>query len=775
MADLWVTNSQHWLNTRYAKVTGFSKVTEDGVTGWATMYAITRGLQHELGITSLSDNFGDGTASAFSSKIGTISSTTKNAGLIGLLQCALWCKGYAAGTAFGKWTNTVGSSVATIRSRLGLSTSTSVDVKLMRSLLTLDSYDLTADGRATVRSAQQWLNGRYASHTGFRLVPCDGVYSRDVQFGFMLGIQYEVGISDSAANGNFGPGTQSGLKSQANVAGGSADGTKKFVSILQIALIFNGYSLSRTGKFDAATTSTLQGFQGFMLIPVSGRADYETWAALLISTGNPDRPVKGVDTSTRVDAAFAAQLRSQGYEVIGRYLTVEPKSIGRGELETLFAAGFSVFPIMQNYNNAPQYFTEDIGYTQGFQAAMRARQLGFTAGTVIFFPVDYDAYGTEIDTTLSVYFRAVRRGLDLSVTARYRIGVYATRNVAERIHTGGLADAVWVSGMSSGFSGNLGYPMPSGWWYNQIQEIKSINIDRNAVSPDAEPVSIGAVSPGPSHSEAAWNAHFEMARLLVLAERALNRQPTLAVSASSEAVMWYLQTGRYDSGFWILYTPLPETSSSAAVNEVWARARLELQDDAGPIAESIKKFPGKVQHMIATAHGVLLYPDGAGERAITAADIGGWSGDLVTFWTTYRQPGNSGKSVTEFAADYLGGKAGAGFQYDDLIADAEGWLLGRRMGQGATISEAYRALHRTLQTDAAILRQFLNERFSMHSPEAADLLKQCIQETFTGAWPWSAWPRDHFLDGAAVPSATELTELQTAAVKKWSAIAWPAS
>ena len=64
MADPWVMNVQQWLNDTYTGVSGWNQVDVDGVTGWATMHALTRALQHELGITTLSDNFGTGTLSA---------------------------------------------------------------------------------------------------------------------------------------------------------------------------------------------------------------------------------------------------------------------------------------------------------------------------------------------------------------------------------------------------------------------------------------------------------------------------------------------------------------------------------------------------------------------------------------------------------------------------------------------------------------------------------------------------------------------------------------
>lgn len=65
MADEMVLETQQWLNINYGSVSGYEKVKEDGQTGWPTIYALIRALQHELKITELSDNFGDETASRF--------------------------------------------------------------------------------------------------------------------------------------------------------------------------------------------------------------------------------------------------------------------------------------------------------------------------------------------------------------------------------------------------------------------------------------------------------------------------------------------------------------------------------------------------------------------------------------------------------------------------------------------------------------------------------------------------------------------------------------
>ena len=65
VGDPYVFYTQQWLNDTYGNDSRFNTVTENGKTGWATIYALTRALQIELGIQSTADNFGPSTVSKF--------------------------------------------------------------------------------------------------------------------------------------------------------------------------------------------------------------------------------------------------------------------------------------------------------------------------------------------------------------------------------------------------------------------------------------------------------------------------------------------------------------------------------------------------------------------------------------------------------------------------------------------------------------------------------------------------------------------------------------
>src|SRR4051794_25212738 len=180
--DEQVLAAQRWVNATYAGVTGFNPAPEDGVTGWSTMYALTRALQHELGITTLSDTFGPGTLGALQAR-GGILVADPNANLITLLQCACYCKGYDPGGLTGVFTTATRSAVDAMTADAGLDSPVAgaVPPKVVKALLTMDAYRLLSGGSPAVRDVQRWLNRRYLVRANFFLIACDGILTRDIQ------------------------------------------------------------------------------------------------------------------------------------------------------------------------------------------------------------------------------------------------------------------------------------------------------------------------------------------------------------------------------------------------------------------------------------------------------------------------------------------------------------------------------------------------------------------------------------------------------------------
>jgi peptidoglycan hydrolase-like protein with peptidoglycan-binding domain len=277
----------------------------------------------------------------------------------------------------------------------------------------MDAFVLLSAGSPQARSVQQWLNGSYVGRRDFFIAPCDGFFSRDVQKNLLLGIQYQIGMSDEVANGRFGPGTQDGLRR--NVQSEGSTGT--WVQLFSGAMILNRRSgVVFTSVFDAALASKVREFQTFAGLQVNGQGDYPTWASLLVSTGDTSRPGTACDCVTTVTPARAAALYSAGYRVVGRYLSNAPgsslnKRIQPGELAAVVQGGLRAFPIYQTNGGSAGYFSYGQGVGDAFSALEWARQHGFRAGTRIYFAVDFDSRLPDYGPGVAALPRDRRDGL----------------------------------------------------------------------------------------------------------------------------------------------------------------------------------------------------------------------------------------------------------------------------------------------------------------------------------------------------------------------------
>ncbi|SHH66057.1 glycoside hydrolase domain-containing protein [Streptomyces sp. 3214.6] len=489
MADQMVIEAQKFINSY--NVAGIPKVEENGRTGWAVMFALTRALQYEVGITSLSDNFGPTTLATLQARHPVINAGTRHEKVLKIVQSALYCKGYDGGGIDGTYNDSVAASVRELRQNMGVDGAfvDGVSPKVFKALLTMDAYVVIEGGSELTRAVQQWMNGRYVGRRNFFIVPCDGHFSRDVQKALMFAIQYEIGMSDDVANGVFGPGTQQGIRNNPLSEGSS--GT--WVSLFTAAMIFNKRGgVFFDSHFDADLATRVRSFQNFAKLPVTGRGDFQTWASLLVSTGDATRRGAAADCVTEVTDARAVALRDAGYQIVGRYLSNVPdssldKKIKSGELGRMAAYGLSCFPIYQTWGGEAAYFRREQGIADAFAAIERAKHYGFKPGTRIYFAVDFDALDYEVTDNILPHFRAIRDVMNEHGQG-YLTGIYGPRNVCSRVAAAGYTSASFVCDMSTGFSGNLGYPLPGDWAFDQISTISVgagsglIEIDNNIVS-----------------------------------------------------------------------------------------------------------------------------------------------------------------------------------------------------------------------------------------------------------------------------------------------------
>ncbi|HDR7449551.1 TPA: DUF1906 domain-containing protein [Bacillus toyonensis] len=489
MGDPAVFNVQRWVNEKYYSVKGFELAPLNGKTGWSTMFALTRALQVELGITSLADAFGPTTASKYKQwgemTLGQVPRDAKGRAIVKILKGAMYCKGYNPGNFDELFDEKMKNAVVSLQKDAGLSvTDGKVYDYIFKAFLTMDAYRLTPGGDAKVRQIQQDLNNKYYQTSGVQ--PTDGHYQRGTNKALVYGLQTEMGIAAGSQTGSIGPDTKKGLPILKVGSSG------RFVTLFQYALYFNGHdSGSFSTTYNANVESAVKKFQGFTLLPQDGVANKSTWLSALVSTGDPDRKGKACDCITEVTLERGKALKAAGYETVGRYLINVPggknKKIQSGELKNIFDAGLSVFPIYQANGREASSFSADKGREDAKAAYDAAQEYGFPYGTTIYFAVDFDAYGTDITDNILPHFKALNEKM-AQLGGSYNVGVYGARNVCIQVSEKGYAKTSFVSGMSTGFSGNLGFPLPKNWAFDQISTIKVgsgsglIEIDNNIKS-----------------------------------------------------------------------------------------------------------------------------------------------------------------------------------------------------------------------------------------------------------------------------------------------------
>ena len=759
MSDQKVQETQTWLNTTYGSHPQWNHLAEDGEIGWKTIYGMIRGLQIELGITTLVDNFGEGTLAQLTAQYPVISALTPKVNIRRLAQCALWCHGYQGGFQWGTFDTVTNNGIKSFLYNCGLATlsqavPTEITPKMLKALMTLEAYTLLDGGTAAIREAQQWINSTYRNRRQ-SILPCDGLFTRSTQQGLMTVIQYELGETDDDADGFYGPSTKAGLAAQANLSSGATDGSKHWVRLFQCALRMNGYNAPLNGSFDAATVTATKAFQSYAELSGNGNANIGAWASLLISTGDSDRPAIASDMASQLTPSWCASLYANGYRTVGRYLSVLGKRYQPYELDWIFNAGLKTFPIMQESNTSEDDFSYEKGLDHGFQALRRLRQLGFKPGNTVFFAVDFDPTDDTITSSVIPYFQGIASRMTFSFQ-RFKIGVYGTRNVCARIINAGLADEAFIASMSWGWGGNLGYPLPPKWSYDQIRNQTlagtTLEIDSNVQSARAHPagradvlstpVVKAQVMPGSPATVDVFDEdyYWYLAELMTWADLS-----STSTAQASKVALYWLAWLEYNNTLWQAYAPRNmDTNDVDALNLLAQRASTP---EAGY---------GRLTHWAATTRGYLNWwesipPTGS---TVTAGDLGGFGLDLAQGWADYKGSGTS-LSIRSWLGTYLGTSGSPQFDLEDMVADVDGYLVARmlRANPSRDLDDCVRSIEVSCQSDPTWrYREFVNLRFDGNWSWVANAGEHLFDP---GAW--SQLPAEHF--GGTPPTAAQSVQL----------------
>lgn len=717
MVDQMVLKAQKWVNATYSSVPGYNSCTEDGHTGWDTMFSLIRALQHELGITTLSDSFGPTTYSRLSA-YGSVGISSGNINMRTIAEAALYCKGYSGGYLDGSFDVSTQTGLTSAVRNMGLpidTVVTDVTPKVFKALLNMDAYVLTVGGSSAIQTCQRWLNGAYIGRGQFFVGPCDGHFSRNVQVALVLAIQYQLGMTDSQVTGAIGPGTRAGLQSQGYVS--TSSGSASWIRLFQCAVAFNGYLNEwgdGGGTYPTALATTVRRFQEFCLLAPTGAGDYQTWMSLLVSTGDPDRQGTAMDCMYPLNSTTITAVMNAGYRIVGRYLTGGTnKRLTSSEIALITDSGMAFFPIYQEWGDALEYFSYDQGYAAGQAACAAAAGFGIPHGTVIYFSVDYDAQDTEITSFVIPHFRGIRDAVNVNETS-YSVGVYGCRNVCIRMAEAGLTARSFVSGMSTGYSGNLGFPLPKNWAFDQIKNLTissaqgPIEIDNDIASGRDSGLSSVTRPRDP-------NDGFYTLLIWLEARAGQWREQGHTTYSSAQLVAQYLRKrdrvndlvyggihvsdqvfGAYDSGFIDFVNGYPG------------------RPDETPLRDPVYLWDTDVYHFGASFGAVQTHSIPGNKQDAGMVDFASWGGDLLSILGQCVQEDVSESSAYAFAFERIASTASnTFFDRSDYLADVDAFVLGLtcRYDSSALLSDLFKA-HYTGQASAkGRFGTFLSNRF----------------------------------------------------------------
>ena len=475
--DSRVTEVQEWLNETYGAQSWFTKLTVDGMTGAGTCKALCKALQYEIGVKNVDGVIGAGTLAVCP----TIGATVTNTNLIKIIQCGFYCKGYECGGITGHYGVEVEIAAQKFKMDAGFDVGNGeLQPIFIRALLNTDAFVLVKNGKDYVREAQQYLNNTYiVKLSNWALIPCNGIPDRNMMKAIIAGLQYEeANHSTSGVDGIYGKNT---LSKAPTLSSGTAK--TAYVKIVQMCLMcMMETNAGMDGAFGSALKKQIEEFQKFYCLSgvTSGTVDRITWASLLSSKGETSRAAKACDTSTVLNYAKAKSLYDAGYRYVGRYLSgtvggKRSKAMTAEEIADIFKAGLRIFAIFQEGTPSMSRYTLESGVSEAQKALSAARQLGIPEDAIIYFAIDYDVMESGINA-VKQYFAGIRR-VFAKAGYYYHAGIYGARNVCSKVCNSGLAESSYVSDMSTGFSGNLGYKIPENWAFDQFHEYQFPSTD----------------------------------------------------------------------------------------------------------------------------------------------------------------------------------------------------------------------------------------------------------------------------------------------------------
>ena len=159
------------------------------------------------------------------------------------------------------------------------------------------------------------------------------------------------------------------------------------------------------------------------------------------------------------------------YADAGEILNID-KILSVKEVESLKGHKLEIVSVYQDSSNYASYFNASEGEKDAIVALSLAKERNQTAGSAIYFAVDYDASYGEM-TNIKAYFSAIKSVFD-NADVKYKIGVYGNGLTCSTIK-GLYAEYSWLN-CSTGHHGYSQYDSPDKYNIKQAEQIVYNNI-----------------------------------------------------------------------------------------------------------------------------------------------------------------------------------------------------------------------------------------------------------------------------------------------------------
>jgi hypothetical protein len=167
-----------------------------------------------------------------------------------------------------------------------------------------------------------------------------------------------------------------------------------------------------------------------------------------------------IDTPVSTTSSIPCLL-TQGVRTVVRYynhsnsLTFPSKRLELAEAQALSAHGLQIAVTFQQRQNQAADFSEAKGLAAGNRAYRYAQDdIGQSAGSAIYFSVDFDATVSETNNAIVPFFNGVKQAFQAQSggAPEYRVGAYSSGAVCKTLAAAGLIELTWLA-MSQGFRG----------------------------------------------------------------------------------------------------------------------------------------------------------------------------------------------------------------------------------------------------------------------------------------------------------------------------------